>query len=94
MYGSLVAGFEIGCITSGWYHGGINIRKSSVGYLKDPKGGLKGGSFDGSPPCELLPSEYVGCPPFGGWWSEPLGIWVGKLVVICIMVGNNVITCY
>jgi len=29
--------------------------------------GLKGGSPYGSPPRELLPNEFPGCFPFGGW---------------------------
>jgi hypothetical protein len=48
---------------------------------------LKGGSFDGSPL-----GEYPGCLPFGSWWLEPLGIWVGKLIITCIVVGVDVIT--
>jgi hypothetical protein len=30
MYGSLVVGYVIGCTTSGWYHGGINMCGSSA----------------------------------------------------------------
>jgi hypothetical protein len=70
MYGSLVAGSEISCTTNGWYHGGINIRESSVGHPKDPTSGLKGCSPSKSPLGELLPSEFLDCLPFGGWWSN------------------------
>lgn len=64
MYGSLVAGFEIGCTIGGWYHGGINIRGLGVGHPKDPISGLKGGFLDGSPPGELPLCESLGCLPF------------------------------
>jgi hypothetical protein len=74
MYGSLVASFGTSYTTGGWYHGGINIRGSCVGYPKDPIGGLKGGPPCRSPPCELLPGESLGSLPSDGWWIEPLGI--------------------
>ncbi len=66
LYGSLVTSFGTCYTTSGWYHGGINMRGLSVGHPKDPIGGLKGGSLGGSLLGEFLPSEFLGCFPFGG----------------------------
>ncbi len=68
LYDSLVASFEIGCTTGGWYHGGINIHGLGANHPKDPIGGLKGGFLNGSPPCELPLGEFTGCLPSGGLW--------------------------
>ncbi len=84
MYGSLVAGFETSCTISGWYHDGINIHGLGVGHPKDPMNGLKGGSFDESPPCKFPPNESLGCLPFGGWWLKPLSIRWLKTLSKCV----------
>ncbi len=73
MCGSLVVDFEISYTTSGWYHGGINMRGSGVGHPKNPIGGLKGGSLIRFPPSELPPSESLGYLLASGWWSKHLG---------------------
>jgi len=92
LYGSSIVGFDTSCTTSGWYHGGMNMRGLGVGHPKGPMGGLKGGFLSRSPLGEFPPSESLGCSPSSGWWSQPLGMWVGKLVVTCIVVGTNIIT--
>ncbi len=60
MYGGLVADSETCSTIGGWYHGGINIRESSVGHPKYVACRLKGGSLGGSPmgesPC-CIPSS-------------------------------------
>ncbi len=86
-----MSSFEIGYVTCGWYYGGINIRGSGVGHPKDPIGGLKGDSPGRFPLSELPLGESLGCPPSNGWWLKPLGIWVSKLVIICIVVGTDTI---
>ncbi len=69
----MVVDFSTSCTIGGWYYGGINIRGASVNHPNDPTCGLKGGPLGRCPPDELPPSESLGCPPFGGWWAEPLG---------------------
>jgi hypothetical protein len=71
----------------------MNMCKLGAGHPKGPTCGLKSSFPSGSPPSELPPSESPGCLPSNGWWSEPLGIWVGKLVVTYIVVSIGVITC-
>jgi hypothetical protein len=61
---------------------------SSVGHSNDPTRGLKG-----DPPCgsllgELPPCESPSWPPSSGWWAEPLGTYVGKLMLTCTMIGT------
>ncbi len=73
MYGNLVVGFKIGCITCGWYHGGMNMHRSNASHPKDPTCGLKDGSLCKSPLNELLLGEFSNYPPSNGWWVEPLG---------------------
>jgi hypothetical protein len=73
IYGSFVASSDTGCITSGWYHGGMNMCGSSVGHPKGPTCGLNSGSLGESPPGEFPLSESLGCVPFDGW-SEPLDV--------------------
>ncbi len=53
---------------------------------------MKGGSLNGFPPDEFLPIESPSCPPSSGWWSKPLGKWVGKLIITYTMVGISAIT--
>jgi hypothetical protein len=93
LYGNLVVNFTTCCITCGWYHGGMNMHGLCVSHPKDPIGGLKGGSIGGSPLDELPRGEYPSCPPFGGQWSKPLGIWISKLVITYTVVGTDVVTC-
>jgi hypothetical protein len=45
----------------------MNMHKLGASHLKDPIGGLKGGSFSGFPPSELPLGESLGCPPFDCW---------------------------
>jgi hypothetical protein len=92
LYGSLIVGSSIGCTTSYWYHGGINMRGLGIGYTYDPTSGLNGGPLGGSPLGELPQGQSWGCPPFGGWWVEPLGTWVGKLVLTYIVVVIGAVT--
>ncbi len=87
MYSSFVIGFDTSCTIGGWCHGGMNMCGSGVGHPKGPTSGLKGGFPRRSPL-----GEFPGCPPFGDWWSKPLGMWMDKLIVICIVVKTNVIT--
>jgi len=63
MYGNLVAGFGIGCIKGGRYHGGINIHRLGVGHSNDITCGLKGGPPSISPMGELPPCESLGFLP-------------------------------
>ncbi len=79
------------CITGGWYHGGMNMHRLGANHPKDPIGGLKGGFLSGSPLDELPQGESPSCPPFGGWWSKPLGIWISKLVITYTVVGIDVV---
>jgi hypothetical protein len=72
----------------------MNMCMSSAGHPKGPIGGLKGGSLSKFPLGELPPGESLGCPPSDGWRSKSLGMRVGKLVVTCIVVGTNIVTCY
>jgi hypothetical protein len=62
MYDNLVASFNIGCTTGGWYHGVINKHKLGAGHPKDPTVGHPGEY----PSSELLISEFPSCPPFSG----------------------------
>jgi hypothetical protein len=62
----LVAGSEIGCITSGWYHGGISMCESNAGHPIDPTSGLKGGFPGGSPSSELSLGQSLGYPSSDG----------------------------
>ncbi len=48
--------------------------------------GLNGGPLSGSPLGELSPCEFPNCPPSNYWWVKPLGTWVSKLMLICIVV--------
>jgi hypothetical protein len=95
--------FSFRCLhlwTHSWVHqgawgcvnGGMNMRGSSVGHPKGPTCGLKGGSPGESPLDELALGEFASCPPSSGWWLEPLGMWIGKLIRICIVVGIGAIT--
>jgi hypothetical protein len=94
LYGSLVVDSTIGCTTSGWYHGGMNMHRLGASHPKDPICGLKGGFPSKSPPNELPWGESPNCLPFGGSKSKPLGIWISKLVVTCIVVGIDAIIGY
>jgi hypothetical protein len=71
----------------------MNMCRSGAGHPKGPIGGLKGGSLGKFPLCELPPSESLGCPPSNGRWSKSLGMWIGKLVITCIVVSTNTVTC-
>jgi hypothetical protein len=93
MYGSLVVGYGISCTIGCWYYGGMNMRGLGVGHSNDPTCELNGGPPSGSPLNELPPCESSSCLPFSGWWAEPLGTWVGKLVLTCTMVGTSAIIC-
>jgi hypothetical protein len=94
LYGNFVVGSDIGCTIGSWYHGGMNMCELGVGHPKGPTSVLKGGSLSGSLPSELPPSQSLSCPPFDSWWSKPLGMWVSKLVVTCIMVSTSAIIGY
>jgi hypothetical protein len=88
----LIIGFGTIYTTGYWYHGGINMNGLGIKYTYDPTSGLNGGPLGGSLPGELPWSEYQGCPPFGGWWTKPLGTWVGELVLTYTMVVISAIT--
>jgi len=62
-----------------------------VGYPNDP---IDGGPLGIYFPCELPPCESPSWLPYSGWWVEPLGTWVGRLVLTCSMAGIGVITRY
>ncbi len=90
----MVVNFATSCTIGGWHHGGMNMRRLGVGHPKDPTSELKGGFASGSPLDELPQGESPSCPPFGGWWSKPLGIWIGKLIITYTMVDIDVIIGY
>ncbi len=92
MYGNLIVGFGTSCIIVYWYHGGKNMHGLGIKYTYDPTSGLNGGPSSGSPSGELPWGEFRGYLRFGGWWIEPLGTWVGKLVLTYIMVVIGAIT--
>jgi hypothetical protein len=62
-------------------------------HLYDPKGGFNGGPPCRSPLGELPLGESLDCPPFGGWWLEPMATWACKLMLIYTLVELGVVTC-
>jgi hypothetical protein len=58
-----VVGFGIGCVVGVGYHGSMNMHGLGVGNPNDQTCGLNGALLGGSIMGELLPSEFLSCPP-------------------------------
>ncbi len=91
----MIADSGIGCATCCWYHGGINMCELGVGHSSnDPTSGLNSGLLGGSPLGEFSSCDSPSSLLSSGWWVEPLGTWIGKLVLTYTMVGTSAVKGY